>query len=189
MIELNRVTKRYGEKTVLSKFSCRIPDDTVCAVMAPSGTGKTTLMRLILGLEAPDSGTITGVPERKSAVFQEDRLCPNLSVAKNIRMADGKIEESRMMALLTELGLAADAGTPAQQLSGGMARRAALARALLYDGALLVLDEPFSGLDEENRIAAAAAIRSHRNGRTVILVTHREEDLSLLGAEQCIVLK
>lgn len=188
MIELNRVTKRYGEKIVLSDFSCRIPDGTVCAVMAPSGTGKTTLMRLILGLEAPDSGTIIGVPEGKSAVFQEDRLCPDLSIVKNIRMADGKVEEVRVMALLADLGLAADAKTPASQLSGGMARRAALARALLHDGGLLILDEPFSGLDEENRAAAAAAIQNHRNGRTVILVTHREEDLPLLGVEMRITL-
>lgn len=187
-IELQNVTKRYGEKTILQNFSCTIPQGCICAIMAPSGTGKTTLLRLILGLEKPDCGTVTGVLQRKSALFQEDRLCPGLSLIGNLRMALPGCEESDIHELLTQLGLEDAANKPAAQLSGGMSRRAALARALLYDGALLTLDEPFTGLDEENRQIAAHTILHHRNGRTLLLVTHRMEDLELLGVEKCIYL-
>lgn len=183
---LQHVSKSYGDKNVLSDFSCRIPAGSSCAIMAPSGTGKTTLLRLILAIEKPDSGQITGIPLKKSAVFQEDRLCPKLSVLSNLRMAAPKCPASRLTAILEELGIADSAATPAEQLSGGMARRAALARALAYDGDLLALDEPFTGLDDAARLAAAETILRHRSGRTLLLITHREEDLSLLQAEQCI---
>lgn len=185
-ITLNNICKSYGGKQVLKDFSCIISVGSVCAVMAPSGAGKTTLLRLILGLEQPDSGTLSGIPERKSALFQEDRLCPNLSIRRNIRMAAGKAADTE--AVLTGLGLSESGNLPASQLSGGMARRAALARALLYDGELLVLDEPFNGLDEETRIQAAQVIRTCRRGRTLLLVTHRKEDLALLEADQLITL-
>lgn len=181
MIQLTNVCKSYNGKPVLHQLSCSFPDGSVTAVMAPSGTGKTTLLRLLLELEQPDSGTITGIPARKSALFQENRLCSNLSVLANVRMA-GK--NSSTIDLLTRLGLQDSLHKPASQLSGGMARRAALARALLHDSDLLVLDEPFTGLDEENRRLAAEAIRQYRNGRTTVFVTHRQEDVELLGAEQ-----
>lgn len=181
---LKDICKAFGDKQVLQDFSCTVPEGSVCAVMAPSGAGKTTLLRLILGLETPNRGTLLGIPERKSALFQEDRLCPNLSVRQNIRMAAGKSGD--MEAVLTGLGLSESGDLPAAQLSGGMARRAALARALLYDGELLVLDEPFNGLDEETRIRAAEVIRIYRRGRTLLLVTHRKEDLALLEADQLI---
>lgn len=181
-MELDRICKRYGSKEILRDFSCQIPEGAVCAITAPSGAGKTTLLRLILGLEKPDSGRISGVPARKSAVFQEDRLCPGLSLLANLRMALPGCSEESMREILAELDLAGCLDTEACQLSGGMARRAALARALLYDGGLLVLDEPFTGLDEANRLRAAACILRRRNGRTLLLVTHHEEDLELLQA-------
>lgn len=186
---LSDVSKSYNGKPVLEHFSCNIPQGSVCAVMGPSGSGKTTLLRLILGLEAPDSGEITGVPMEKSAVFQEDRLCPELSLAGNLRMAVPKCANPELMRLLDALGLADGANKPASQLSGGMARRAALARALLCDSRLLTLDEPFSGLDENARNAAIQAIRNYRSGRTLLLVTHRQADAELLQADQILFLK
>lgn len=185
-IRLDNICKRYGEKTVLEHFSCAIPEGSVCAILAPSGSGKTTLLRLILGLEQPDSGSISGIPGQKSALFQEDRLCPGLSPIANLRMTVPGASEAECIAILSELGLADSLCIPAASLSGGMARRTALARALLADGGLLVLDEPFSGLDESNRLTAAQSILSHRRERTLLLVTHREEDLSLLGADMAI---
>ena len=183
-IVLEDVSKSYGEKRVLSHFSCTIPQGSSCAVMAPSGRGKTTLLRLILNLEKPDGGNITGVPLEKSVLFQEDRLCPRLSVLKNIRMAVGKAGAEQAKALLDFLGLADCADQPAGQLSGGQARRAALARALLASGQLLALDEPFTGLDDAARLRAAEAVRAYRRGRTLFLVTHRQEDLPLLEVAQ-----
>lgn len=186
---LSHVSKSYGNKQVLKDFSCCIPAGSVCAVMAPSGGGKTTLLRLILSLEIPDSGTISGVPKEKSALFQEDRLCPGLSAAANIRMAVPVCPEAEIRQLLTELGLADSVGLPAAQLSGGMARRAALARALLAPGKLMILDEPFTGLDDATRCITAEVIQKYRRSRTLLFVTHNRDDLPLLGAEQCITLE
>lgn len=183
-IVLKEVSKSYDGKQVLSNFSCTIPEGSVCAVMAPSGVGKTTLLRLILGLEKPDRGEILGVPTEKGVLFQEDRLCPRLSVLKNIRMAVGKAGAEQAKALLDFLGLADCADQPAGQLSGGQARRAALARALLASGQLLALDEPFTGLDDAARLRAAEAVRAYRRGRTLLLITHRQEDLPLLEVTQ-----
>lgn len=183
-IVLKGICKSYGGKQVLSNVSCTIPEGSVCAVMAPSGVGKTTLLRLILGLEKPDRGEILGVPTEKGVLFQEDRLCPWLSVLKNIRMAVGKAGAEQAKALLEFLGLADSLDQPAEKLSGGQARRAALARALLASGQLLALDEPFTGLDEDARLRAAEAVRVYRRGRTLLLITHRQEDLQLLEVTQ-----
>ena len=187
-IVLQNVSKSYARRQVLRDISCQIKEGTICAVLAPSGMGKTTLLRLILELEKPDSGVLSGIPTKKAALFQEDRLCPNLSIPANIRMAIPRASKGEIQSVLTELGLADSLTKPASALSGGMARRAALARALLSDGALLTLDEPFTGLDEENRLLAIQAILTHRRGRTTILVTHRHEDLEQLGVEQVISL-
>ena len=185
-IVLNSLRKSYDGRPVLTDYSDVFEAGQVHAIMAPSGRGKTTLLRLILGLEVPDAGSITGVPRRKAAVFQENRLCPGLSVLGNIRAVVGRrVPEGEILVLLDRLGLADSARLPAGSLSGGMARRAALARALLYRGELLTLDEPFTGLDEENRLAAAEAIRAYSAGKTVLLVTHRQEDAALLHANCC----
>ena len=189
-IRVNNISKSYGEKQVLSHFSACFPQGEVSAVMAPSGRGKTTLLRLILGLEKPDAGEITGVPEAKSALFQEDRLCPELSVLGNIRMVTGRtVPEEEIRRLLAFLGLEESVETPARALSGGMARRTALARALLYPGELLVLDEPFNGLDSGARERAAQAIVRYAPERTVLLVTHRREELELLNASRLVEIR
>lgn len=179
-IVIKDISKSYGENQVFSHFSWKIPQGSSCAVMAPSGVGKTTLLRLILGLERPDSGQILGVPSAKAALFQEDRLFPRLSALKNIRMAVPKCSEDRAKAVLSALGLGDCCDKPVSGLSGGQARRVALARALVHGGELLALDEPFTGLDEASRVQAAEVIRRCRHGRTLLLVTHREEDLPLL---------
>ena len=179
-ILIQNLSKSYGEKRIFSHFSCTIPSGCCCAVMAPSGTGKTTLLRLLLGLEKPDEGKISGIPAAKSALFQEDRLIPHLSALQNIRMTAGRRSQEEARQLLAQLGLADCMELPAAKLSGGQARRAALARALIQPGELLALDEPFTGLDESGRCQAAEAIRRYRKGRTLLLITHREEDLPLL---------
>ena len=179
-IVLKDVSKAFGEKSVLSHFSCTLPGGSAWAVMAPSGKGKTTLLRLILGLEKMDGGTITGVPREKAAVFQEDRLIPHLSPEKNISMVAPKWGKPEILELLTALGLGDCLGLPVSRLSGGQARRATLARALAAPGELLALDEPFTGLDEQTRKRAAEVIRRYRRGRTLILITHNQEDLELL---------
>ena len=186
-IAVNHLWKSYDGAAVLADFSCRIPQGSCCALLAPSGAGKTTLLRLLLGLEQPDRGEITGVPHRCAAVFQEDRLIPGLSAVSNVTIAAGRREAAA--ALLTELGVETDSqAKPTVLLSGGQARRTALARALLAPGDLLILDEPFNGLDEGSRQRCAAAIRDYRQGRTLLAVTHNLDDLPLLGIEKRITL-
>lgn len=186
-MEVRNLTHGYGEKIILHNFSCSIPDGSCTAIMAPSGAGKTTLLRLILELEQPQNGCITGIPARKSAVFQEDRLIPRLSALANLEIVGCSKADS--IAILTELGLGDSLAKPVSTLSGGMARRVALARALLFDGSLLALDEPFTGLDPDTRAIATAVIRKYRRGRTLLLITHQAEDLQLLGIAHCLTLE
>ena len=181
-MEVRDLTKTYGELTVLRDFSAVFPEGKITAVMGPSGCGKTTLLRLLMGLEKPDGGTILGVPEKISAVFQEDRLCRDFSAVANVRMVTGKrVPETEITAHLTALGLGESLRRPVSELSGGMKRRVAMARAVLYGGSLLLLDEPFKGLDGENRRIAEDYIRSHTAGKTVIFITHDEQEAERLA--------
>lgn len=186
---LLHITKAYRENIVLQNFSQVFETGKRYAILAPSGRGKTTLLRLILGLETPDRGSITGIPERCAAVFQEDRLCRNLTVEANLRMALGRsVRREEILDTLARLGLQDAAMQKASQLSGGMARRVALARAILARPELLVLDEPFTGLDAEAVQRSADAVLSACPHATILLVTHRMEDCRLLGIQETISL-
>jgi len=184
-IRINAVSKAYGEKRVLSGLSLAFPEGCVSCILGPSGCGKTTLLRLIAGLETPDAGAISGTGYKKiSAVFQEDRLIENLSAEKNIMLTAKKgfaREDARH--LLLELGLAENAHEPVASFSGGMKRRVAIARALAAEFDLLLLDEPFSGLDSHTRSLAAEAILRRAEGRTIICVTHDAADALRMNAD------
>lgn len=181
---LQGVSKAYGEKTVLRDFSHRFPGGAFSCILGPSGCGKTTLLRLICGLIPPDSGRILGAEGQKnSAVFQENRLFENLTAEKNLMLTARRgFSRTDARALLQELGIEDEASMPVHSLSGGMQRRTALARALAADYDLLLLDEPFSGLDGETRRRALQTLRRHATGRTVICVTHDPADAEFLGA-------
>ena len=155
----------------------------VTALWGPSGVGKTTLLRILLGLEKPDSGELMGTAVRWSAVFQEDRLLEGLDALGNLRFALGTdYEEAKAAAMLTALGLTWETGKPVREWSGGMKRRLALARALLAPSEAIALDEPFTGLDDENRQRAIRAIRRVAETKPVLLVTHDRTELNLLRA-------
>lgn len=187
-IAVNHLWKSYDGTPVLEDFSCSIPRGSCCALLAPSGAGKTTLLRLLLGLEQPDSGIILGIPARCGVLFQEDRLFPGLCAVSNVTAATS-CSRGEATALLSRLGLEDESQKkPVRLLSGGQARRVSLARALLAKGELLILDEPFTGLDEGTRQLCAAAIRDYRQGRTLVAVTHNLEDVPLLGVEKRIAL-
>jgi len=176
-LQVSHLCKAYGGKSVLRDVSFSAGPGLTC-ITAPSGGGKTTLLRLVLGLEAPDSGTISGLEAaRLSAVFQEDRLLANRDAAGNLRFVLGSAYRSEEAgALLERLGLSAADTKPVREYSGGMKRRLSLARALLAPFDLLALDEPFTGLDAENRRRAAACIRSYAQGKIVLLAAHAPED-------------
>ena len=173
--------KSYGGVPVLKNVSFAAGRGVTC-IMAPSGAGKTTLLRILLGLERPDSGSVSlPSPYRVAAVFQEDRLLEQLDGAGNLRFVLGSAyDAARAEALLARLGL--DAGDkPVRDYSGGMKRRLALARALLVDSDVLVLDEPFTGLDDENRVRAWDCVREAAETTCVLLVTHDGGDAEALG--------
>ena len=179
MIELDRVCFSYGEKEVLRDFSLRVGAGERRAIRGESGCGKTTLLRLIMGLEKPQSGTVTVRTDRVSVLFQEDRLLPYLTVAQNCALFAA--DRAAVRSTLRGLGLADAADALPSALSGGMARRAALARALCHDAELYLFDEPFNGLDAENAARAAELVNRVTAGKTVLMATHRGEEAELLG--------
>ena len=183
-ILIEHISKSYGETVVFRDFSARLPLGETSVITGVSGSGKTTLLRLILGLEMPDEGTITGVPARRAAVFQEDRLCPQLTALENVLLIAGRKREREARDMLARLGLGKSLAVPAAELSGGMRRRCALARALCAKFDLLALDEPFKGLDEANRRAAMDAVRALSGDKTVLLVTHDAAEAEFFGGNR-----
>ena len=174
MIEINQLSKTYGEKQVLCRFSASFPEGETICIMGKSGCGKTTLLRLMMGLEPPDNGSICGVQgKRISAVFQEDRLCENLSAVSNIRLVcANRFSRPQIEQSFAEVGLEGCLEQPVRELSGGMKRRVAIVRALLADFDLLFLDEPFKGLDPETERLTATYLLRKIAGKTVFLVSH-----------------
>lgn len=181
MAKVENLTVQYGGTAVLENFSAEFPDGGVTAVSGRSGCGKTTLLAVLLGLLRPDGGTVSGF-RQPSAVFQEDRLLPFLSAEKNIAVTAGCTEAEAGEALLSVGFDAADRGKRAFELSGGMARRVAIVRAMLAPGDAVLLDEPFKGLDERTRAQVVRFVCENRRGRTMVVVTHDTRDAEALHA-------
>lgn len=169
---LEHVEKRYGDKVVLRDFSARFPGGECTCIMGPSGCGKTTLLRLILGLETPDGGQILGRSFPMAAVFQENRLFEDFSALSNVTAVCPRERRPEAARHLMALGLGESLHAPVRTLSGGMKRRVAVARAVLAPGEVLVLDEPFTGLDQDTKAAVLEYLKAHTKGRTLLLVTH-----------------
>lgn len=169
-LHVENLCKSYNGRAVLQNVSFTAGKG-VLVLSAPSGAGKTTLLRILMGLERPDSGRVTGAEGRWAAVFQEDRLLERLDAAGNLRFALGRVPE-RAGDMLARLGLDLGERKAVSGYSGGMKRRLALARALLAPSEALALDEPFTGLDGENRARCLALIRESGRGKPVLLATH-----------------
>lgn len=181
-MKIQHLCKSFDGKMVLDHVSLTLESGGTACLMAPSGRGKTTLLRCIAGLETPDSGQITDLPERIAYVFQEDRLCDGFSAVDNIRLVTGKaLGESEIRRHLEELGLAGSLDQPVRELSGGMRRRVVISRAVCFGADLLLLDEPFKGLDDEARQQTADYILRHRGAAAILCVTHDREDAAALG--------
>lgn len=197
-IQIAHIDKSFDGLSVLRDYSLTLEKGKHYLMMAPSGTGKTTFLRILTGLDNAYGGTITGMPAHTGMVFQEDRLCEEYDAVCNIMLGMGKGKNKRKHSENSEYGmnraqtvefvrrkaakiLPEDCLTkPVKELSGGMRRRVALLRAVMSASELLILDEPFAGLDEENRLRSAEFLLEHLEGRTLLVTTHREDDVKLL---------
>ena len=177
-IVIKGLSHRFGEKLIFENYDLTLENGGLYGLTAPSGRGKTTLLRILMGLLIPDAGTVPqGV--RYSAVFQTDRLLPGRSAVDQLLFVRGsrknREEAARFLAgLLPENSL----NQPVGELSGGMQRRVAIARALWADSDCVLMDEPFTGLDEATLRQTADFILANCRGRTLLLSTHQKELLS-----------
>lgn len=185
MTELRNVGFSYGGRPILTNFNLRVPDGSCVCLSGPSGCGKTTVLKLVLGLLTPEAGEIIS-PKRPSVVFQEDRLLNGFSLKKNILLPLSKEHHNYALELLQEAGLGDELSKKVGNLSGGMKRRAAIVRAVAFGGDMLILDEPFNGIDPDNKAKMADMIKREflSKGKSVLMVSHIEADAELLNAEK-----
>ncbi len=190
MIILENICKKYGETVVFDNFNLTLPKNKTFCIMGQSGKGKTTLVRMLMGLEKPDSGNILGLEDFKaSAVFQEDRLCENLDVYANIVLPHlhkdsfVKMTKKHIDIGLFAVGLADYGNKKISTLSGGMKRRVAILRAIYADFDILILDEPFKGLDDETKLKTIEYVKSQTKGKTVLYITHDKIEASIMHAD------
>ena len=204
-IALRGVSKSFGPQQVLADITLTIDSGEIVALLGASGGGKSTLLNLISGLLPADGGEIAlqGIPasrfphwQRIAYLFQEDRLLPWRTVEQNVQFGlensdlPARERRQRVQEALTLVGLAAFAKHWPHQLSGGMRSRVALARSLVVQPQILLMDEPFSRLDPQTRSAMHdELLRIQRlNGMTVVLVTHDVEEAVIL-ADRVVILK
>ena len=180
MLTIDHLEKRFGSTVLFRDLTFTV--DGPAVLWAPSGWGKTTLLRILMGLETPTAGRVQGAG-RVSAVFQEDRLCPQLPAAQNVLLVlpDDR-QEAAIRQDFARLGLdEAALALPARKLSGGQKRRTALLRALWAPGDTLLLDEPFTGMDPDTMKKAAALLKERCGEKVVLLATHDQEAIQELG--------
>ncbi len=187
-IKISNLAKSFTEKTVFSHLDLELDKGFTC-LYGPSGCGKTTLGRIICGLENADCGEVEGVSGTPTVLFQESRLLPTLSAYENVKCICASNESAELgKSLLKRLFFTdEDMNKLPRELSGGMARRVAIVRAVVFatekDGSFVLLDEPFTGLDPKTRIAAADVLKEHLSNRTVLVITHDEEERALFGGK------
>ncbi|RLB64719.1 MAG: ABC transporter [Deltaproteobacteria bacterium] len=204
MIHIDRLTKRFGSRVVLRELCLQVPAGEHVAIRGPSGSGKTTLLRLIAGLEAPDEGRILlggelasdpewqRPPDRRELgfVFQRAALWPHITVAQNIRFGimglSPNMTRVRLDRLLAELDIASLRNCHPHRLSGGEARRVALARSLAPQPRRLLLDEPLTHLDDRLRDQVLTVVleQVRQTQATLVVVTHDAHEAEQLATQQ-----
>ena len=193
MIQINNISKRYGDVIVFENYSLALPKGHTYAIMGQSGKGKTTLLHMLMGLIQPDQGEITGVPLLQlSAVFQENRLCDTLDCYTNIllphlhKKSALTMNRTVIQNALDAVGLPDCLHRPISTLSGGMKRRVAIVRALLAEYQVLLMDEPFKGLDEQTKAQTMAYVKESTVGKTVLFITHDDYEVDIMHPSRTI---
>ncbi len=169
-IRLIGVTRRYHGKAVVDNMTAEYEPGKIYFFRSPSGSGKTTLFRMLAGLEKPEEGVIDRNGQRVALLFQENRLCESYSALKNVELVTGDVElaKQHLLQLLEE----PDLYRPCSELSGGMKRRVALARTLAASAPIILLDEPYNGLDEANRTRVHDYIEHNSREAIVLMASH-----------------
>lgn len=176
MLETVALCKSYNGKVIVDNFSFRFKAGEHYVLTGASGSGKTTLLHLLLGLVKPDSGRLISNGLRFSAVFQEDRLLEQMTATANVALA-GFASHAEIENMLLRLGIDRQSfPLPVSAYSGGMKRRVALCRALMAEYDVLLLDEPYKGLDDATRKAVMQIVAESTVGKTVLLVTHDRQE-------------
>ena len=182
-MEIKNLCKAYGDLPVLENVSFTAGVG-VTALWGPSGVGKTTLLRILLGLEKPDSGELMGMAVRWSAVFQEDRLLEGYDVLTNLRfVCRQRLSDAELSAYAAALLPQNALFQPVCEFSGGMKRRVAILRAILAPTDIILMDEPFTGLDADTRQLTIDLVKELCAGKLLIVATHSEDDAELLDAK------
>ena len=180
-ITLKALSKSYDSHVLFQDLTLSLKEGEIYALMGPSGQGKTTLLHIIMGLVQPDCWSPEGLQGKKiSAVFQEDRLCGPLTAEENIRIV---CNCPNLQDILAEILPSESLTQETDTYSGGMKRRTAIARAILADSDLIIMDEPFTGLDEATKENVIAFINKYRRNRTLLFTTHDPEDVRALHAQ------
>lgn len=182
MITIEGLTKTYATQQVYNNLNASFEEGKITAIMGASGCGKTTLLKILAGLEPYEKGHIIGLDnQRISMVFQEDRLIPWLTVAENIAFVLS--QDYPIGSLLEALGLGGLENAKMSELSGGMQRRVSLGRALACECTVLLLDEPFKGLDEafKRQLMTWLKQKWQANQQTVLWITHDLEEARFLA--------
>jgi NitT/TauT family transport system ATP-binding protein len=184
VIELDQVSFAFDDQLVIDRLTARIADAGLLRLAGPNGSGKTTVLRLILGLLQPTSGCIRGVAGRPmAAVFQQDRLIEHFNALANLRLVlAGRVPTVDLVAEFAEVGLTgAVLRRPVRQLSGGQRRRVAIVRALASSAQLVCLDEPFTGIDADSHQTVLNYVRQRLLGRDAVLITHDPAEADFFG--------
>lgn len=177
MISVHELSLSFGEKKVLDHFSMEFPQVPILGLTGPSGCGKTTLLRILAGLETPYSGSVSGIsPDQVAFLFQEDRLLPWRTSGQNISDVLPRHRKGETEFWLSFAELDGEFSTLPANLSGGMARRLAFARCAALDSELLLLDEPFTGVDPARALRLMERLRTLN--KPVILVSHERDILN-----------
>lgn len=183
MIEIQNLSVKLGDKIIFSNFNTTLPDEGMVLISGESGIGKTTLLRILCGLQKADSGRIDGLEGRKiSIAFQEPRLLNHLTALENVALVSDREKAEH---ILRELNMEHELHIKAGKLSGGQKQRVSLARAFAFSDDVVLLDEPFTGLDTHNKYKSAQLIRT---AKLAVVVSHDPADTELLKSDEKIQL-